>query len=296
MASRTPRSKLTRHSRHHEKQPRHILAEWPARIRCSSAKRQQLLALPTLRSVTAIDVGEDNFQVEVLDRSARVTVVVDFWAEWCAPCRALGPVLERAAAVRKVVLAKLDGDANPNLVRYFEVHGIPAVKAFRDGEVVAEFVGARPAAEVESFFDAVAASEADALIAVGDESSLRRALELEPRRSVAAVALARLMHEAGDSTAGLEILARLPRSVRARGAAARITLERDGVPSDLAEAFAALAAGETPRALDLLLAILPAAGDRSDELQQVIASALNELGVNHPRAREWRQRLADATP
>ncbi|MGH2839928.1 MAG: thioredoxin family protein [Solirubrobacteraceae bacterium] len=244
--------------------------------------------------MTVIDVGEDDFQVEVLDRSASVTVVVDFWAQWCAPCRALGPVLERAAAVREgeVVLAKLDGDANPNLVRYFEVHGIPAVKAFRDGEVVAEFVGARPAAEVESFFDAVAASQADALIAIGDEPSLRRALELEPRRSRAAVALARLVHEAGDSTAGLEILARLPGSVRARGAAARIKLERDGAPSDLAEAFAALDAGETARALDLLLLILSTADGHSDELRHVIAAALNEIGVNHPLAREWRRRLA----
>jgi len=107
--------------------------------------------------VTVIDVDEGDFQVEVLDRSASLPVVVDFWAEWCAPCRALGPVLERAADAREgeVVLAKCDGDANPNLVRYFGVHGIPAVKAFRDGEVVAEFVGVRSPAQVESFFDEI---------------------------------------------------------------------------------------------------------------------------------------------
>ncbi len=243
--------------------------------------------------MTVIDVGENDFQVEVLDRSASLTVVVDFWAQWCAPCRALGPVLDRAAAASegRVVLAKLDGDANPNLVRYFGVHSIPAVKAFRDGEVIAQFVGARPPAAVQSFFETVTATETDALIAAGDESSLRRALDLQPRRSVAAVALARLVHEAGDSAAGLEVLDRLQRSARAGGAAARIRLERDGASSDLAEAFAALDAGQTERALDLLLTILAAARDRHDELRHVIAGALNEMGVNHPRAREWRRRL-----
>ena len=246
--------------------------------------------------MTVIDVGEENFQVEVLDRSATLTVVVDFWAQWCAPCRALGPVLERAAAALedKVVLAKVDGDANPNLIRYFEVHGIPAVKAFRDGEVVAEFIGARPPAEVESFFEGVTASEPDALIAAGDEFSLRRALALQPRRSIAAVALARLLHEAGDSAAGLEVLARLEGSARAGAAAARIKLERDGALAELTEAFEALDRGETERALDLLLSILAAADDRRDELRQVIAGALSEIGVNHPMAREWRRRLAAA--
>lgn len=245
--------------------------------------------------MTVIDVGENDFQAEVLDRSANLPVVVDFWAEWCAPCRALGPVLERAAAAREgqVVLAKVDGDASPNLVRYFEVHGIPAVKAFRDREIVAEFVGAQPPAEVAAFFDAVTAPEADALIAAGDEASLRRALELAPRRSVAAVALARVLNEAGDSAAALEVLTRLPGSVRASGAAARIRLERDGPSAELTDAFAALDAGETERAIDLLLTA--AADDPRADLRQVIAAALNDMGVAHPLAREWRRRLAQAS-
>src|SRR5690349_16245137 len=104
-----------------------------------------------------MDVFESNFQTSVLDRSHTVPVVVDFWAEWCAPCRQLGPVLERSVAARagKVELAKVDVDANPGLARAFRVQGIPAVKAFRDGQVVADFVGAQPPAAVEQFLDSL---------------------------------------------------------------------------------------------------------------------------------------------
>src|ERR687894_924421 len=145
--------------------------------------------------MTVIDVSDATFQAEVIERSRELPVVVDFWAEWCGPCRQLGPLIERAADAREgdVVLAKLDTDANQRTAMEYRIQGIPAVKAFKDGEVVDEFVGAQPPPVVQRFFDGLVPSEADRLVAAGDEASLRRALELDPANGDAAVKLARLL-------------------------------------------------------------------------------------------------------
>ena len=114
-----------------------------------------------------VEATNATFDSEVLETEGKV--IVDFWAEWCGPCKQLTPALEKAAAAREgeVVLAKLDTDANQSLAAAFRIQGIPAVKAFKDGKVVSEFVGVQPPPAVERFFDELVPSEADRLVVAG---------------------------------------------------------------------------------------------------------------------------------
>jgi len=138
-----------------------------------------------------MDVSERTFEAEVIDASADAPVVVDFWAEWCAPCKALGPLLEAATAAKGVKLAKVDTDANPALANEFGIRGIPAVKAFRNGHVVSEFVGVQSATTIDAFLeklleppvaDSVDDEEIAAALAANDyESAFRILLERAER-------------------------------------------------------------------------------------------------------------------
>jgi putative thioredoxin len=242
----------------------------------------------------AIDVTEATWETAVIERSRDLPVVVDFWAEWCGPCRTLGPVIEKEVAARggAVELAKVDVDSNPALQQRYGIQGIPAVKAFRDGEVAAEFVGAQPPAKVAAFLDGLVPSQADSLLEAGDEASLRQALELEPARADVALALALLLRERGEDEEALKVLESFEGDFAAAGLAARIRLSRDASPG-LAAALEAVDAGSTAAGVEGLLEELAERrnGDRED-LRRAIVGALAALDPGDPQARAYRRRLA----
>lgn len=227
------------------------------------------------------DVTDATFTTDVVERSRTVPVVVDLWAEWCGPCRTLGPILEKVVADTggQVELAKVDIDANPSVASMFQVQSIPAVYAMKDGKVVDGFLGAQPEWQVAEFvqrlYPSVEDREVDRLVAAGDEASLRAALELEPSEETVIVALAELLVSDGRADEGLALLERIPESPATRRVAA---LARTGGLAD---------AGDLDARLDSLLSQVK---DDDDARQQFVD--LLELIEDPDAAGAWRRKLA----
>jgi putative thioredoxin len=241
-----------------------------------------------------VDVSEETFSTEVLERSREVPVVVDFWAAWCAPCRQLTPILERAAekAGGRVELVKVDIDQNPGLAQAFSISSIPAVKAFRDGRVVDEFVGLQRPDAIERFIQALLPSRADELVEAGDEESLREAIAADPGHVAARVALGRLLMGQGRSGEVAEVVSPVQFDPAAAGLLARLRLTATDNP-DIAAGLAAVDRRDPEAALTHLLdAIAVSDGDLREDLRATIVGIFNELGDQHPLTVRFRRRLA----
>jgi putative thioredoxin len=228
----------------------------------------------------AIDVTDATFQTDVIERSLTIPVVVDLWATWCGPCQTLGPILDKVVGETngQVELVKVDIDANPGVAQAFRVQSIPMVVAFQDGQPVDAFMGAQGEHEVREFVQRLLPSAAEtrlaALIAAGDEASLRIALESDPGNEDAIVALAELLVARGDADEALALLERIPETDRTRLVAAKARVHI--APDDDYD--------------DRLGGLLDRVKDDDDARQEFI-DILELMGAADPRTAAWRKQL-----
>ena len=228
----------------------------------------------------AIDVTDATFQTDVIERSATATVIVDLWAPWCGPCATLGPILERVVDETdgQAVLVKVDIDQNPGIAQAFRVQSIPMVVGFVDGQPADAFMGAQGEHEVRAFVQRLLPTAEEslvgALVAAGDEASLRQALELDPANAPAIEALAELLIARGDGEEALALLARIPETDVTRHLAAMARV--GAAPDDDHDAT--------------LTALLDQVKTDDDARQQFI-DILELMGPLDPRTAQYRKQL-----
>ena len=228
----------------------------------------------------AIDITDATFQKEVIEKSMVTPVIIDLWAQWCGPCKTLGPILEKltAATQGKVILVKVDVDSCPQVAQAFQVQSIPAVYAMKDGKIVDGFVGAQSENVVEQFIKNLLPEQVvvdvKALLAKGDEASLRQALVAEPTNESVVVALADLLIARKDCTAALELLKTVPETERVRTAvaAARAAF----VPQDDFD----------KQLTDLLVRV-----KTDEDAKREFLELLEKMGPNDPRTADYRKKL-----
>ena len=277
-----------------------------------------------------IDVTDQIFAAQVLERSKSVPVVVDFWAAWCGPCRMLGPILENLASEYQgqFILAKLDVDSNPQTAMQFRVQGIPVVKAFKDGRLVSEFTGALPEPQVRKFLEGLIPSQVDLLtkqayeweennqLAMA-ESNYREALAQKPDHYPAKVGLGRVLLNQDETDQAVEILGSIPEGVPERTAAdallagaqflkhaadhtedelsAKIEANPNDVPSHYA--LGSLYASELKFAPALEQFLEVVRRDRKyedDGARKAMLAIFSVVGEDQQLTKDYRQKLANA--
>ena len=232
-----------------------------------------------------IDVTDQDFEEQVIEKSHELPVIVDLWAPWCGPCKTLGPLLEKVidAQAGKVVGVKVNVDDNPGVSQAFQVQSIPMVVAFKDGQAVDGFMGAQGEPRLEDFVSRLLPTEEenqiDSLVAAGDELSLRAALDVQSDHPEAVLALSELLVLDGRTEEGLALLERIPESPESRRVAATARTSDSSGQSD-----------EVDAELEALLGKVK----NDDEARQRFVDLLEVMGPEDPRTGEWRRKLSTA--
>lgn len=230
-----------------------------------------------------VDVTDATFSQDVMEASMTTPVVVDLWADWCTPCKTLGPILEKVIGEMNgaVTLAKVDVDANPRVAQAFQVQSIPAVFAIRDGKIVDSFTGAMPEHQVREFVERLApdASPITALLRQGDEASVLQALTLEPTNADVLEAVAHLWLAAERFDDVITLLEPHHANATLTSLLARARLAVAGVQLD----------GSVSATLDDLLLRVRTEESAKERLLQI----LDALGPSDPVALTYRRRLAN---